>query len=326
MKKFSVFIKNYGIVLVLVAICLLWAVLSPSFFTGNNLLLVVKQVTLYGILAVGMTYVIVAGGIDLSVGAIVALSGVCAAKFATEQYLNAPLIIPIVIAVIVGLLVGVLNGVGIAYLKIPNFIMTMCTMQIVRGVALVITNGKPIFGMREEFIQMANGFAFRQYDSNGDIAVSGIPNLVFYFVVVMVIGIILLQFSTYGRKVYSVGGNMEASRYSGVNVKWIQCTTYIISGLLAGLVGVLMASRISSGNATTAEGYEMNAIAGAVIGGTSMSGGVGTIFGTMIGVLIIGAIGNGMDILGISSYYQQIIKGFIILLAVFLDSGVNKKQ
>jgi len=313
------------LIIVLFAICALWASISPAFLSPGNLFLVVMRVAINGILAIGMTYVIIGGGIDLSVGSVVALSSVVAAMLATGDFLYTPLWVPLLAAIAVGAVCGLISGIGVAYAKVPAFIATMCMMLAARGVALGVTNAHPIFGMRPEFIAVSNHHIFRTFDEYGQIVFRGIPNLVLYFFGVMILGIIVLHYTTYGRKVFAVGGNAIVAQYSGINVKRIQCSTYVISGALAGLCGMLMASRISVGSPTTAEAAELTAIAAAVIGGTSMAGGKGILFGTMIGVLIIGVIGNGMDILGVSPHWQKVIQGLIMFFAVFMDARINIK-
>ena len=204
--------------------------------------------------------------------------------------------------------------------------MTMCMMLAARGAAYVYTNAKAIFNLNQEFVNISNGFLGRTFDESGKVVNYGIPYMVFYFIAAMIIGVILLHFTTYGRKVYALGGNKEAARYSGINTKLIEFSVYVLSGLCAGICGFLMASRISSGNANSADGYEMTVISAAVIGGVSLSGGVGTMYGTMIGVLIVGVISNGMDILGINTYFQQILQAAIIFTAVYIDVHVNPKK
>lgn len=204
--------------------------------------------------------------------------------------------------------------------------MTMCMMLAARGAAYVYTNAKAIFNLNQEFVNISNGFLRRTFDESGKVVNYGIPYMVFYFIAAMIIGVILLHFTTYGRKVYALGGNKEAARYSGINTKLIEFSVYVLSGLCAGICGFLMASRISSGNANSADGYEMTVISAAVIGGVSLSGGVGTMYGTMIGVLIVGVISNGMDILGINTYFQQILQAAIIFTAVYIDVHVNRKK
>ena len=199
-------------------------------------------------------------------------------------------------------------------------------MLAARGAAYVYTNAKAIFNLNQEFVNISHGFLGRTFDESGKVVNYGIPYMVFYFIAAMIIGVILLHFTTYGRKVYALGGNKEAARYSGINTKLIEFSVYVLSGLCAGICGFLMASRISSGNANSADGYEMTVISAAVIGGVSLSGGVGTMYGTMIGVLIVGVISNGMDILGINTYFQQILQAAIIFTAVYIDVHVNRKK
>lgn len=326
LKKHRAIFSKLGIVFVLIGLIILWSCLSDAFFTTNNLLLIIKQVTLYGILAVGMTFVLVTGGIDLSVGSIVALSAVFAARYCSGDNIDLPIIVPIAISVAIGIICGVINGFGVAFCKIPSFIMTMCMMLAARGAAYVYTNAKAIFNLKEDFVNISNGFLGRTFDASGKVDNYGIPYMVFYFVAAMVIGIVLLQCTTYGRRVYAIGGNKKAAGYSGINAKIIEFSVYVISGLCAGICGFLMASRISSGNANSADGYEMTVISAAVIGGVSLSGGVGTMYGTMIGVLIVGVISNGMDILGINTYFQEILQALIIFVAVYIDVHVNRKK
>lgn len=325
-RKYREKFSKLGIVFVLLGLIILWSCLSDAFFTTNNLMLIIKQVTLYGILTIGMTFVLVTGGIDLSVGSIVALSAVFAAHYCSGDYIDNPLIIPIALAIVIGLACGAINGIGVAFCEIPPFIMTMCTMLAARGAAYVYTNAKAIFNLNEDFVNMSNGFLGRTFDSNGVVDNYGIPYMVFYFIAAFAIGIVLLHCTTYGRKVYALGGNKKSARYSGINTKLIEFSVYVISGLCSGICGFLIASRISSGNANSADGYEMTVISAAVIGGVSLSGGVGTMYGTMIGVLIVGVISNGMDILGINSYFQKILQAVIIFVAVYIDVHVNRKK
>lgn len=319
-------LSKLGIVFVLIALIILWSSLSKAFFTVNNLLLIIKQVSLYSILCVGMTIVLITGGIDLSIGSIVALAAVVAAHYCSGEYLETPLYVPIIIAILIGGACGTINGLGVAYARIPPFIMTMCMMLAARGAAYVYTNAKAIFNLNERFVNISNGFLGRTYNADGIIENYGIPYMVFYFVAAVIIGIIILHFTTYGRRIYALGGNKSAARYSGINTKLVECSAYVISGLCAGICGFLMASRISSGNANSADGYEMTVISAAVIGGVSLSGGVGTMYGAMVGVLIVGVISNGMDILGINTYFQQILQAAIIFAAVYIDVRVNGKK
>lgn len=300
------FLKKAGILWAFFGLFIVLSLLSPAFITPTNLMNVVKQIAVNGILGIAMTFVLISGGIDLSVGSLIALTSVCAAFFARETS-HLPMVVPITVALAVGALTGLLNGVGISYIGFPPFIMTLAMMSITRGMGLVLTEGRPIFGTSESFNNISNGFFF------------GIPNLVYFLAFLMAVGVFLLRRTVFGKWVYAIGGNESAARLSGINTKRVKTLVYVGSGLLASLCGVLMASRITSGSPIIGSGYELNAIAAAVIGGVSMSGGAGNLLGTLVGALIIGIIQNGLDILGVSPFYQQVIQGLIIIVAVFLD-------
>lgn len=306
-------LKKTSIFWALLLLLIIMSILSPSFLTGRNLANVVKQISINGILAVGMTVVIITGGIDLSVGSIVSLSSIVAAMFAVGDS-GYPLAVPVILALLTGVFVGLFNGAGVAYAKFPPFIITLSSMTIVRGISLLVTNGIPIFGLSDGLINLANGTSM------------GIPNLIYYLLAVFAAGFFLLNFTVFGRHLYAVGGNEISANSSGIHVNFVKLAAYSISGFCAGLAGLLAASRITSGNPTTGEGYEMNAIAAAVIGGVSMSGGKGGLIGTIIGALLIGVVQNGLDILGISAYYQKVIQGLIIMVAVFIDIRNSKNS
>jgi len=317
-KDISQIAKKIGILWVFFALSITIAILSPNFVKALNIITVFKQISMLGILAVGSTFVLISGGIDLSVGSIVALAGVCAAMFGGKD-MNLPLFIPIIIAISVGGAIGFLNGVGVAYAKITPFIMTLGFMISVRGLALLLTNGKPIFGLNEGFMNISNAPLFRI----GGVAV---PNMILYFFIVVILMSIVLRFTVFGKWLYAVGGNEESARFSAINVKRVKLTVYTINGLLAGLCGVLMASRINSGDATVASNFALDAIAASVIGGVSLAGGVGTIWKTIFGALIIGVMQNGLQILGVSPFIQTIVQGLIIIIAVFFDSRTRSVQ
>ena len=306
-------LRKAGILWAFLALVIVLSILSPAFMTPHNLMNVVKQMSVTGILGIGMTFVLILGGIDLSVGSIVALTSVCAAYLAKDS-LGLPLIVPILVPLVVGLAAGAINGIGIAYVGISPFIMTLAMMSVLRGVAQVLSNGTPIFGLSGQFNSIANGFLF------------GIPNLVYFLLIILVIGIFVLRKTVFGKWVYAIGGNEASARLSGIDTRRIKTMVYMICGLLAGICGVLMASRITSGSPIIGVGYELNAISAAVIGGVSMSGGTGDLLGTLVGALIMGVIQNGLDILGVSTFYQQIIQGLIIIVAVFLDIKSKSKN
>jgi ribose/xylose/arabinose/galactoside ABC-type transport system permease subunit len=307
-------LRELGILGAFGIILLVLTILSPDAFARPaNLINILKQASINGILATGMMFVIISGGIDLSVGSIVALSGVMAAHFAHPgEY---PLIVPIVIALGVGAIVGLLNGLGVAYGSIPPFIVTLGTMTIVRGVALIAANGQPVFGVTKQFEALAGGFVF-----------NSIPNLVVYFVVVTIVLAFVLTRTVFGRRVYAIGGNETAAQVSGIHVERIKLAVYTLCGFLAGLAGILLASRIISGNPTSGQAYELDAIAAVIIGGVSMTGGAGKWYGTVIGALLMAVISNGLDILNVSSHFQLVIKGLIIIIAVLVDIKGKAKQ
>ena len=300
-------LRELGIFIAFVLVLVILIILSPTAFARPaNLINILKQASINGILATGMMFVIISGGIDLSVGSIVALSGVIAASFAHPgEY---PLIVPIVLAVTAGLFTGFMNGVGVAYGNIPPFIVTLGSMTIIRGLALIARNGQPVFSVTKEFEHLAGGFIM-----------DFIPHLVIYYLGVTLIGAFILTKTVFGRRVYAVGGNETAAKVSGINVPQIKISVYSISGFMAGIAGLLLASRIVSGNPTSGQSYELDAIAAVIIGGVSMSGGAGKWYGTVIGALFMAVIGNGLDILNVSSHFQLIIKGTIIIVAVLLD-------
>ena len=299
--------RELGIVAAFFLILAVLVILSPnSFARPTNLINILKQASINGILATGMMFVIISDGIDLSVGSTVALAGVIAATYAHPgEY---PLAVPIALALLVGLAAGIANGLIVAFGNIPPFIVTLGSMTIIRGLALIASNGQPVFNVTKAFENIAGGFVL-QY----------IPHLVIFFLGVTAISAFVLTSTVFGRRVYAVGGNEDTAKVSGINVNLIKIGVYSISGFLAGLAGLLLASRIVSGNPTAGQSYELDAIAAAVIGGVSMSGGSGKWYGTVIGALIIAVIGNGLDILNVSSHFQLIIKGTIIIVAVLLD-------
>lgn len=307
MNRKKINFKNYGIFVVFIVLVIILMILSPNAFAKpRNLINVVKQASINGVLACGMMFVIIAGGIDLSAGSVVALSGVVAAYLAQMQ--GIPIFVPILGALGTGALIGLVNGFGAAYAELPPFIITLATMSIVRGVALILSGGSPVFGLQEQFEGIA-----------GISIANVIPILVLYFLLIAVFSGFILNKTVFGRHVYAIGGNSITAKVSGINVKSMLLRVYIICGVFSGIAGLLIASRTMQGSPTVGVGYEMDAIAAVVIGGVSMSGGSGKWYGTIIGALLLALISNGLDILGVSSNFQQIIKGIIIAVAVYLD-------
>ncbi|MDR1612594.1 MAG: ABC transporter permease [Planctomycetota bacterium] len=310
--------RELGIFIAFIALMALMAVVSEGkSLNPRNLILVVKQASINGILSVGMMYVIIAGGIDLSVGSILAVTGVVASMFAHPgEY---PLIVPIALSTVIGLALGSVNGLIIAVGRIPPFIVTMGMMTMARGLALILSGGSPIYNISRPFEDIAGGFfpsatfAYR------------VPVLAVYYLIAVAIGAFVITRTVFGRHVYAVGGNEMSAKVSGLNVAAVKTAVYAISGVLAGVAGMLLASRIVSGNPNSGQGYEMDAIAAVTIGGVSMSGGAGKWYGAVIGTLFIAVMGNGLDLLGMQSHLQLIIKGAIIIVAVLYDThGKNR--
>jgi len=296
---------KYGIVLVLLVLFALLSFSSPSFLSVQNVLNVLRQTSLNGIIAVGMTFVIITGGIDLSVGAIVAVAAVVATSFAHPD--SYPILVPLAVGLGVGALAGFVNGFAIARGHIAPFIVTLGMMTIVRGTALVISGGRPVINLTDQYTWIGGGYLL------------GIPVPVYLFLLVVLLGHFLLAYTRFGRHVYAIGGNEQAAQVSGVNLPRTKMVVYTLAGLFAGFAGVVLSSRVMTGSPVAGLGYELDAIAAVVIGGTSLSGGIGSIPGTIVGALIIGFMSNGLDLLNVSSYYQQIVKGVIIIAAVLLD-------
>ncbi len=311
-KSVKTLISDYFIFVIFIVLVIGLTILKPSFIQPSNLANILKQASINGILSFGMMFVILAGGFDMSVGSTVAFAGVLAAMLGNGDY---PLIVPLLVAMFAGLCVGMVNGVGVAVGDLPPFIMTLGTMTAVRGLALLISNGKPITGISAEYKAIAAG------------SIAGIPMLAVFLVIVIIICSFITSKTVYGRRVYACGGNLQAARVAGINTTMIRISTFAIAGLLAGFCGFLMTSRVTIGQPTAAESYEMDAITACVVGGVSMSGGVGKPWGVVVGSLLITVIANGLDILGVSSHWQKIVKGLIIVLAVLIDvKGKGKKN
>jgi len=305
--------KEFGILIAFFMLVAALMIISPNAFAQpRNLINILKQASINGILSCGMMFVIIAGGIDLSAGSTIALSGVAAAYFARLD--RTPVLLPILVAVAVGGLVGAVNGAGVAYANLPPFIITLSTMTGVRGLALIVSGGSPIYGLAGSFEKLTNQFLL------------GVPALAVYFIIIALFSGFILVKTVFGRRVYAIGGSETTARVSGINVKKMKLAVYTICGCMAGIAGLLVASRTVQGSPTAGDGYEMDAIAAVVIGGISMSGGAGKWYGTIIGALLLAVISNGLDILGVSSNYQKIIKGVIIAVAVYLDLRGKAKQ
>lgn len=300
------FKENASILVFLIAICVVMSFLSPHFATTDNLINILRSSSTNIILACGMTCVILLGGIDISVGSIMAMSGVLCAVLISWNHMPIPM--AVLIGILGGFCIGLFNAYMTANTTIPAFIVTLATMNIARGIAYVMTDGQPVQIVSDSFNFIGSGYLF-----------GCIPMPVIYFVVIFAVTFIILNKTKTGRYIYATGGNIEAARFAGIKTKKIVFAVYAFSGLLASIAGIVLASRMYSGQPTAGNGAEMDAIAAVVLGGTSMLGGVGKIGGTIIGAFIIGVINNMLDLLNVNSFYQYIVKGFIILLAVYID-------
>lgn len=306
-------IARYGIVISFVLLFIILSLASANFLSANNLLNVLRQVSINGVLAVGMTYVILAAGIDLSIGSLLALAGAVAASLVTGADAFNPAV-AVLAGIATGAACGVINGVIIAYFKVPAFVTTLGMLSVARGATLLYSGGRPIPNLSPEFRWLGQGLVF------------GIPVPVIIFAIVFAIAAIVLRYTIYGRRIYAVGGNPRSAKTSGIDTNGIIFSVYVIMGALAGLAGIMLTARTTSALPQAGIGYELDAIAAVVIGGTSLTGGVGRIGYTLVGVLIIGMISNGLDLMGVSSYYQQIIKGSIIVLAVLIDRSRARSE
>jgi inositol transport system permease protein len=295
-----------GLIAAMAAIFIAISIARPSFLTVGNLLNLLRQISINGILAVGVTYVLLTGGVDLSLGSVVALAGVVAAGFAH------PAAYPVIVPVAIGIATGAVCGWVVTRGRVAPFIATLGMMTAARGLALVVSAGKPVSNL-------SRGFNFI---GSGDIA--GIPLPVSILVLVALVSHLFLKDFKLGRHIYAVGGSENAARASGLNVGAVKMFAYTFCGAMAGLAGVVLAGRITTGQPNAGVGYELDAIAAVVIGGTSLNGGVGGVGGTVLGAFLMGVINNGLDLLNVSSYYQQIVKGVIIAGAVWLDRNKDK--
>lgn len=317
--------SRFGAFIFFIVLCIIFAILEPAFIKPINIFNVLRQVSIYGLLAIGMTFVILTGGIDLSVGSLLALAGLVAAAVekggtglltggAAGEAGGYGLPAAIAAAIVVGLLGGLLQGLGVSKLKVPPFIVTLGGLSAFRGAALLFSGGQPISAFRAEYSFWGQGL------------IGPVPVPVIIFLSFAVIAFIVLRYTKYGRRIYAVGGNKEAARLSGLNVDRLTMSVYVITGFFAGLSGFLLSSRLNSAEQTAGVGYELTVIAGVVIGGTSLFGGEGGIFGTVIGILLIGVLANGLTLLNVSSYWQQILIGLIIVFAVFFDQLVKRRR
>jgi len=303
------FLQRYGLILSFLVLCLVMTILSDRFMTVNNIFNVLRQSTINGIIAVGMTLVILTAGIDLSVGSILALSSVIAAS-ALQSGVPVPAAIALGLGIGAGC--GLINGVIITKPKVPPFVATLGMMTIARGLALVFTGGKPITGLPDTFRSIGTG------------SIGPIPTPIILAAIAFIAGYILLTRTSLGQFIYAIGNNPVAARYAGVSVSLNITFVYVVSGLLSALAGLILIARLNSAQPTAGLGFEFDAIAAVVVGGTSFAGGVGGLGGTLIGVLIIAVLNNGLNLLNISSFYQPVVSGIVIALALLLHRAVGR--
>ncbi|MFB1477497.1 ABC transporter permease [Mannheimia haemolytica] len=311
----------------LVLLIIFFSVTNEYFFTSNNIMTVGLQTSTIALIGIGATCVILTGGIDLSTGSVVALSGVAAAMIVNA---GVPVPLGMILGILVGGICGLINGILVTRMKLPPFIATLGMMMVARGLALYVTNAAPVSGMPESFANLGNGALFKIVEEGAN----GLPKVVFagipYPVIIMIFITVLFTFALsklkVGRYLYAIGSNEEAARLSGIKTNIVKIYAYVASGLLSGLTGVILASRLVTAQPNGGVSYELDAIASAVVGGTSLMGGVGTIPGTLIGSFIIGVLRNGLNMNGVSSFVQMIVIGLVIIVAVSLDQLRQSKK
>lgn len=314
-KKKSFSFGRFAVVFMLIGMFAFFTLLNNNFLSFSNIMNILKQSSIYGIMALGMLSVIITLGIDLSIACDLAITGVVWAMLCQTTSFNLPLPLGAAIAILPSIGVGLLNGWMIAYLKTPAFIITLATGQLARGIAKLLAGGMMIASdLPEKFNVFATG------------SFLGIPYMVYIWVLLLVVMHVVMKYLPFGRYVYAIGGNPAAAVASGINVKKTTLGIYTISGLMGGIAGILMASRINSGTPVVADGYELQVVAAVVIGGVSLTGGVGNVWGTFLGVLVIGTLTAGMSMMNLASYYQTIVQGLVIAFAVILDIRTKMRE
>jgi ribose transport system permease protein len=302
-------IEKYRVLLIFIVLCLIAGTLSDVFFTINNVMNVLRQVSIVAIIASGMTLVILIAGIDLSVGAVMAFSGAILAGILTA---GLPLPVAVLVALGIGLLFGIFNGLVIANFGVPSFIATLATMVIARGMTLIYTNGYPLVISHETF----------RFIGNGNFLGIPIPIIIMFFIFGFMYW--MLKYTSFGRYIYAIGGNEETAILAGINVKKIKIAVFGIAGLLSALSAIIYTSRLMSAQPNAGTGIELDAIAAVIIGGTSLAGGRGGVTGTLIGALIMSVLDNVLNLMNVSPFYQSIAKGLVILIAVLVDSKFSR--
>lgn len=308
-RRFDV--NKYVVLIVLIIVIIGLAIINPQFISLDNILNILRQVSITGLIAVGMMMVIITGGIDLSVGAMVGLCSVIGCNYCHP---GQNWIVGIIIGIFIGGLWGFIVGLIVSFLNLPPFIVTLAIKFCIQGIALIYTEGNPISDLSEGFLNLGKGSFLL------------LPIPFWILIISLTVGFILLNNTTYGRYLYAIGGNEESAKLSGVPVKKTKTIVYMISGMFTGLAAMVLSSRVSAGSPIVGNNYDMDAITIAVVGGGSLSGGRGTIQGLIVGIFLIGVVTNGLNLLNVSSYWQMIVKGIIIMIAIIMDSisGKNK--
>jgi ribose/xylose/arabinose/galactoside ABC-type transport system permease subunit len=310
-REAGAFMEKYAIYLALLLLCVVLAIITDKFLTIQNFKLILNQISINGIMAIGVTFVLITAGIDISIGSVVGFAGVVAALTAPAGS-SIPMVIPFLAALGCGFAAGAINGLLVTKGRLAPYIVTLGMMTIMRGLSLIVSGGRPVSRLIGDFGFLGNNSLF------------SIPLPIYIYAIVAVVTHVILTHLKIGRYVYAVGGNTNAAYASGISPDLIRFFVHVVSGTLAGLAGIILASRINTGHPNSGSGYELDAIAAAVVGGTSLAGGTGGIPGTVVGALIIGVLGNGLDLLAVSSYWQQVVKGLIIIASVLIDR--NKKR
>ena len=313
-KNIRELVQEYGALIALILLVVIISAVSPEFRTVNNFLSLIRQSSINGFIAFGMTMVILTGGIDLSVGSTLALNAALCAGMITK--LGVPVPVAMVITLAVGLVLGAISGIMVTKGRLQPFIATLITMTVYRGLTMIYMDGRPISGLSSDDYAMSRILVLF-----GKGSFLGIPVPVILFILAFVVFYVVLNKTTMGRKIYAVGSNDKCAKLAGISISKVKLAVYSVSGLMAALSGLVLLSRLNSAQPTLGDGYELDAIAAVALGGTSMNGGRGKVAGTLIGILIIGVINNGLNILGISSYYQDVVKGLVILVAVLSDKN-----
>ena len=311
-KKRKINLDSFTTPLVLIVLIIVLSIMKPVFMTGNNLINIAQQVTVNAIVSIGMTLVILTGGIDLSVGSVIGLAGII---MGIMMKANIPVAIAMIAGLAIGLICGLLNGVLVTYGKLPPFIATLGVMNMARAAALVISKGGNMSAFPASFTWIGIG----------TVPGTAIPVQVIFMIILYAVTYYLLRYRATGRYIYAIGGNKEVTRLSGINIKKYEIVAYTLSGLTAAIASIVLTAKLNAAQPTAGQNYELDAVAAVVIGGTSLTGGVGNIWGSILGAVIIGVIRNGLNLLNASSYLQQGIIGLVIILAVLMDT-LRKKS